>query len=86
MVLLTSQKHNIASKELRDLAKAWIKKITVNKGGYNPDSYPNPALAYHNEQLQTSAFHEEYDPGSFEDLTMPKLDPIHKVRASISAS
>jgi hypothetical protein len=37
------------------------------------------ALAYHNAQLEASAFREEYDPEMFEDLTKPKLDMIHKV-------
>ena len=36
------------------------------------------ALAFHNEQLQASAFREEYDPESFEDLTEPKVEMIHK--------
>ena len=36
------------------------------------------ALAYHNEQLQASAFREQYDPESFEDLTEPKVEMIHK--------
>jgi ATP-dependent DNA helicase 2 subunit 1 len=38
------------------------------------------ALAYHNAQLQASAFREEFDPEAFEDLTRPKYDMIHKVR------
>lgn len=37
------------------------------------------ALAYHNAQLEASAFREEFDPESFEDLTLPKVDVIHKV-------
>ncbi|CCL99933.1 uncharacterized protein FIBRA_01958 [Fibroporia radiculosa] len=37
------------------------------------------ALSYHNVQLQASAFREEFDPASFEDLTVPKYDMIHKV-------
>jgi ATP-dependent DNA helicase 2 subunit 1 len=37
------------------------------------------ALAFHNVQLQATAFGEEYDPDSFEDLTSPKVDMIHKV-------
>ncbi|TFK50167.1 ku70-like protein [Heliocybe sulcata] len=65
-----------ASDELRNAARAWITKLTV--GAYPPDSYPNPALAYHNAQLEASAFREEYDPESFEDLTIPKYDLIHK--------
>jgi len=40
-----------------------------------------PALAYHNAQLQASAFREEFDPDSFEDLTEPKYEMIHKVLA-----
>lgn len=37
------------------------------------------ALAFHNEQLQASAFREEYDPANFEDLTLPPVDKMHKV-------
>ena len=36
------------------------------------------ALAFHNEQLEASAFREQYDPESFEDLTEPKVEMIHK--------
>lgn len=39
------------------------------------------ALAYHNAQLQASAFREEFDTEAFEDLTRPKYDMIHKVWA-----
>ncbi|PPQ83990.1 hypothetical protein CVT25_000536 [Psilocybe cyanescens] len=66
------------SKEMKTAALAWIDKLTMKKGTYEPDSFPNPALAYHNEQLQASAFREEYDPDSFEDLTEPKVDAMHK--------
>ncbi len=37
------------------------------------------ALAYHNAQLQASAFREEFDVDSFVDLTEPKIEMIHKV-------
>lgn len=37
------------------------------------------ALAFHNAQLEASAFREEFDPENFEDLTVPKYDKIHKV-------
>lgn len=67
-----------ASEDLKDYARAWIDKLSVKNGTYPPDSYPNPALAYHNAQLQASAFREQYDPDSFEDLTAPKLEMIHK--------
>jgi len=36
-------------------------------------------LAYHNAQLEASAFREQYDSESFNDLTEPKVDMIHKV-------
>ncbi|KAG1735345.1 SPOC like C-terminal domain-containing protein [Suillus paluster] len=67
-----------ASDEVKDSARAWIDKLCVKNGAYPPDSYPNPALAYHNAQLQASAFREEFDPEAFEDLTRPKYDMIHK--------
>lgn len=41
------------------------------------------ALAYHNAQLQASAFREEFDTEAFEDLTRPKYDMIHKVCQSL---
>ncbi|KAF7335370.1 hypothetical protein MSAN_02347900 [Mycena sanguinolenta] len=68
-----------ASDEVKDAARAWIDKLSVKNGAYPPDSYPNPALAYHNAQLQATAFGEEFDVDSFEDLTAPKVDMIHKV-------
>ncbi|KAH9481902.1 ATP-dependent DNA helicase II subunit 1 [Psilocybe cubensis] len=67
-----------ASEEMKNSALAWIDKLTMKKGTYDPDSFPNPALAYHNEQLQATAFEEDYDPDSFEDLTVPKFEAMHK--------
>ncbi|KAH9917274.1 ku70-like protein [Fomitopsis serialis] len=69
-----------ASDELKDEARKFIDKLTVkNKnGGYNPDAHPNPALGYHNAQLEASAFREEFDPAAFEDMTIPKYDQMHK--------
>ncbi|KAF8214122.1 SPOC like C-terminal domain-containing protein [Mycena galopus ATCC 62051] len=67
-----------ASDDVKNAARAWIDKLSVKNGAYPPDSYPNPALAYHNAQLQATAFGEEFDAESFEDLTAPKVDMIHK--------
>ncbi|KAI0050512.1 Ku DNA-binding complex, Ku70 subunit [Auriscalpium vulgare] len=67
-----------ASKELVDAMKPVISKLALKNGTYPPDSYPNPALAFHNAQLEASAFREEYDPEAFEDLTVPKYSHIHK--------
>ncbi|KXN91753.1 ATP-dependent DNA helicase II subunit 1 [Leucoagaricus sp. SymC.cos] len=72
-----------ASDGLKDAARAWIDKLSVKNGTYPPDSYPNPALAYHNAQLQASAFREEFDPDSFEDLTEPNIGKIHKRAGSL---
>ncbi|KIK60138.1 hypothetical protein GYMLUDRAFT_200779 [Collybiopsis luxurians FD-317 M1] len=70
------EKGYIASDEIKDAARQWINKMTI-KSGYVPDSYPNPALAYHYEQLEASAFQEPYNADDFEDLTEPNLDQIH---------
>ncbi|KAJ7432310.1 SPOC like C-terminal domain-containing protein [Mycena galericulata] len=67
-----------ASESVKEAARAWIDKLSVKNGAYPPDSYPNPALAFHNAQLQATAFGEEFDPDSFEDLTAPNVDMIHK--------
>ncbi|KAK7691202.1 hypothetical protein QCA50_006305 [Cerrena zonata] len=67
-----------ASDTLKDAALKWIGKLSVKNGSYPPDSYPNPALAYHNAQLEASAFREEFDPDEFEDLTLPKYAMMTK--------
>ncbi|KAI0656449.1 ku70-like protein [Cubamyces menziesii] len=67
-----------ASEEVTAAAKQWIHKLFIKNGSYPPDSYPNPALAYHNAQLEASAFREEFDPEAFEDLTVPKYEMMHK--------
>ncbi|CAK5275225.1 unnamed protein product [Mycena citricolor] len=67
-----------ASEDAQNAARAWIDKLTVKNGGYPPDSYPNPALAFHNAQLQAVALHEDFDPDTFENLTNPNHDMIHK--------
>ncbi|EJF59137.1 ku70-like protein [Dichomitus squalens LYAD-421 SS1] len=67
-----------ASDELKEAARKWIDKLNVKNGSYPPDSYPNPALAYHNAQLEAQAFREDFDAEAFEDLTEPKYDMIHK--------
>ncbi|CDO75109.1 hypothetical protein BN946_scf185010.g34 [Trametes cinnabarina] len=68
-----------ASDDLKGIAAQWVHKLKVKNGSYPPDSYPNPALAYHNAQLEASAFREDFDPEAFEDLTLPKYNMMHKV-------
>ena len=36
------------------------------------------ALAFHYAQLEATAFREEFDAASFQDLTLPKNNTIHK--------
>ncbi|KAH9063618.1 SPOC like C-terminal domain-containing protein [Lactarius vividus] len=67
-----------AGKELVDAARALISKLALRNGTYPPDSYPNPALAFHYAQLEATAFREEFDADSFEDNTLPKNNTIHK--------
>ncbi|KAF7332555.1 SAP domain-containing protein [Mycena kentingensis (nom. inval.)] len=67
-----------ASEETKDAAVAWISKLSVKTGSYPPDTHPNPALAFHNAQLQATAFGEEFDADLFEDVCAPKHDVMHK--------
>ncbi|KAJ2934104.1 hypothetical protein H1R20_g2970, partial [Candolleomyces eurysporus] len=67
-----------ASDSVVEAAKLLVNKLTIKNGTYPPDSYPNPALAYHNAQLEAAAFREEYDPDTFEDLTEPNSKAIHR--------
>lgn len=48
--------------------------------------YTNLALEYHNLQLEAAAFREEFDPETFEDLTLPNYKAIHKVDSTIVIS
>ena len=41
------------------------------------------ALVYHNLQLEAAAFREEFDPKTFEDLTLPNYKAMHKVELVI---
>ncbi|KAH9838734.1 ku70-like protein [Rhodofomes roseus] len=67
-----------ASDELKDEARRFLDKLMIKNGAYNADAHPNPALGYHNAQLEASAFREEFDPAAFEDRTVPKYDQMHK--------
>ncbi|KAF9818760.1 hypothetical protein IEO21_02540 [Rhodonia placenta] len=75
-----------ASDELKDAARKWVDKLTVKNGAYAPDAFPNPALSYHNAQLEASAFREEFDPTSFEDPTEPKYDRMHQRAGALMRS
>jgi len=66
-----------AGEKLKDAARAWIDRLAMKKGAYEPDNYPNPALSLFWGQLEAKAFQEEYDFDSFSDLSAPRYDPIH---------
>ncbi|KAI0259101.1 ku70-like protein [Gloeopeniophorella convolvens] len=72
------EENSRAGKELVDAAKSFISKLAIKNGAYPPDSYPNPALAFHYAQLEASAFREEFDEKSFEDHTLPKNSTIQR--------
>ncbi|KIY71036.1 Ku DNA-binding complex, Ku70 subunit [Cylindrobasidium torrendii FP15055 ss-10] len=72
------EKGLIAGDELTDAAADIVGKLCIKDGGYNPDAFPNPSLAVHNAQLQAMAFKEEFDMDDFEDVTLPKVDMMHK--------
>jgi len=67
-----------AGEQLKDAARLWIDRLTMKNGAYQPDSYPNPALALFWSQLEAKAFQEEYDFGTFSDLSAPRYDSVHK--------
>lgn len=68
-----------ASNYLVEAAESWISKLSLKKdSGYPVDSNPNPALGYHNLQLESAAFREEFDPETFEDPTLPNYKALHK--------
>jgi len=73
-----------ASNQLVEAAESWISKLSLKKdSGYPADSNPNPALAYHNLQLEAAAFREVFDPEAFEDLTLPNYKAMHKRAGSL---
>lgn len=56
----------------------WTPLFTLNN--------TNPALEYHNLQLEAAAFREEFNPETFEDLTLPNYKAMHKVDTIIETS
>lgn len=55
-----------------------IRRLRFKSGRYASDAYPNPTLAYHQEQLQALAFEEDFDTEMFEDKALPKYGGVHK--------
>lgn len=73
------QKHVVrASDELRDQMRTIVQNLSLPKGVYDPEKYPNPALQYHYKILQAMALEEELPDGKKQDLTEPKYRQINK--------
>ncbi|TXT12925.1 hypothetical protein VHUM_01326 [Vanrija humicola] len=62
-----------------------MRKLRFKRRKYVSDAYPNPALAYHQEQLQALAFEEDFDTEQFEDRALPKYRGIHTAAGPIMA-
>ncbi|KAL1412750.1 ATP-dependent DNA helicase II subunit 1 [Vanrija albida] len=60
-----------------------MRKLRFKSRKYLSDAYPNPALAYHQEQLQALAFDEDFDTEQFDDRALPKYKGIHTAAGSI---
>ncbi|WOO82294.1 ATP-dependent DNA helicase II subunit 1 [Vanrija pseudolonga] len=60
-----------------------MRKLRFKSRKYVSDAYPNPALAYHQEQLQALAFEEDFDTEQFEDRALPKYKGIHTAAGAI---
>lgn len=55
-----------------------IRRLRFKSGRYAPEAYPNPALDYHQKQLQALAFDEDFDTDMFEDKALPKYAGVHR--------
>lgn len=66
-----------APDSLIDAMRSVIGQLTLPKGIYDPDRYPNPALQWHYRILQALALDEDL-PEQPEDKTIPKYRQIDK--------
>ncbi|KAI9822976.1 MAG: ATP-dependent DNA helicase II subunit 1 [Phylliscum demangeonii] len=62
---------------LIDVMREIMTQLTLPKGRYHPEKYPNPALQWHYRILQAMALDEEI-PQHPDDKTLPKYKQIHK--------
>lgn len=73
------QEHVVrATDELRDQMRTIVQNLSLPKGVYDPEKYPNPALQYHYKILQAMALEEELPDQKKEDHTEPKYRQINK--------
>lgn len=62
-----------------------IRRLRFKSGKYASDAYQNPALQYHQRQLEALAFEEDFDTAMFEDLALPKYAGVHKQAGALMA-
>jgi ATP-dependent DNA helicase 2 subunit 1 len=55
-----------------------IRRLRFKSQKYSSTSWRNPALDYHQKQLQALAFDEDFDTDEFNDMALPKYAGIHK--------
>ncbi|KLT41005.1 SPOC domain-like protein [Cutaneotrichosporon oleaginosum] len=60
-----------------------MRRLRFKSGKYVSDVYPNPALQYHQKQLQALAFDEDFDTEEFDDKALPKYLGIHKAAGQL---
>lgn len=62
-----------------------IRRLRFKSGKYASDAYQNPALQYHQRQLEALAFEEDFDTAMFEDVALPKYAGVHKQAGKLMA-
>ncbi|KAK4689603.1 ATP-dependent DNA helicase 2 subunit 1, partial [Tremellales sp. Uapishka_1] len=68
-----------ATDEQANLMGAIVKRLRTKAARYRSDVFPNPALGYHQAQLQALAFEEDFDEELFDDRTIPKYEAFHRI-------
>lgn len=62
-----------------------IRRLRFKSGRYASDAYQNPALQYHQRQLEALAFEEDFDTALFEDVALPKYAGVHRQAGPLMA-
>lgn len=78
--------HNIIATDDEVMAmEKIIRRLRFKSGKYASDAYQNPALQYHQRQLEALAFEEDFDTEAFEDVALPKYAGVHKQAGKLMA-
>jgi ATP-dependent DNA helicase 2 subunit 1 len=60
-----------------------VRRLKFKSQKYQPSVWRNPALEYHQKQLQALAFDEDFDTDAFNDSALPKYAGIHKAAGKL---